>query len=545
MPGLRRSPRTLLYLISAVPMGAAGATVLLAGWIVSLVLAPTPLVVPALAGFRAAVRLLARAEAWLARTLVGGSAQPAPRSSRRGGFGQLAADVLGDGTFWRQQVFLLLRYVLGGLTAILELSLLAAGLSGVALPIYYRWSGTALGSWKVDTLGRALLFLPAGIIVLVFAIFLLRPIAAAWRSLGDGLLDDADPAGAGSSQRARPPVTPRSRLRPLAIVSVTVSVICVLQIVIWAATSQGYFWPIWTIITLGIGVAIYGWVVVVLERKDIFSLFGIGRGLAIQAGASVEIALFFIAVWAFSSRDYFWPVWPMLVLLVALAGHITAEVIRWIRGGDLADRIAVLETSRAGAVDQQETELRRIERDLHDGAQARLVALGMSLGMAEQKLTSDPVAAQALLADARRGAREALEELRDLARGIHPPVLADRGLEAAIAALTSRSPLRVKVEVNIDARPPPAVESATYFVVAEALANIGKHADATHIEISIRRARSSLVTEITDDGNGGANLAGTGLSGLIRRVEALDGSLEVTSPSGGPTTVRAVVPCGS
>ncbi len=218
-------------------------------------------------------------------------------------------------------------------------------------------------------------------------------------------------------------------------------------------------------------------------------------------------------------------------------------MIRSIRSGDLAERIAVLEASRAGAVDQQETELRRIERNLHDGAQARLVALGMSLGLAEQKLTSDPVAAKALLSDARRGAHEVLEELRNLARGIHPPVLADRGLEAAVAALITRSPLRVNVEVAVDERPPPAVETAAYFGVAEALANVGKHANATHVEIAIRRVSNTLVAEITDNGSGGANRSGPGLNGLAQRVEALDGSLEVTSPLGGPTTIRAVIPC--
>jgi signal transduction histidine kinase len=337
----------------------------------------------------------------------------------------------------------------------------------------------------------------------------------------------------------------QSRLRPLAIVVVTVTAVCLLQIVIWAATSRAYFWPIWTIITLGSGVAIYAWIVIVLERQDLPARFGVRQRHAIQAGVSVGFIVFFVLVWASSSRGYFWPVWPMLVLLVAFVGLLTARVIRSIRAGDLAERIAVLETSRAGAVDQQETELRRIERDLHDGAQARLVALGMSLGMAEQKLASDPVAAQAFLADARRGAREALEELRDLARGIHPPVLADRGLEAAVTALTSRSPLRIKLEVDVNARPSPAVESAAYFVVAEALANIGKHANASHVEIAIHRDGKVLVAEITDDGVGGANRAGPGLSGLARRVEALDGSLEVTSLPDGPTTVRAVIPCGS
>ena len=379
---------------------------------------------------------------------------------------------------------------------------------------------------------------------MVVATFLLRPFAAAWHLLARAFSGDTGSAGVGATP-PRPQALPRSRLRPLAIAFVTVTVICVLEIVIWAATSRAYFWPIWTIVTLGIGVAIYAWIVIVLERQDLLARFGIRQRLAISAGVSVGIAVFFVLVWASSSRGYFWPVWPMLVLLVALVGQLTARVIRSIREGDLAERIAVLETSRAGAVDQQETELRRIERDLHDGAQARLVALGMSLGMAEQKLSSDPVAARAFLADARRGAREALEELRDLARGIHPPVLADRGLEAAVAALTSRSPLRIKLDVDVDARPSPSVESAAYFVVAEALANVGKHANASHVEIAIRRERDVLEAEITDDGSGGANDKGPGLSGLARRVEALDGSLEVTSPPDGPTIVRAVIPCGS
>src|SRR5436309_1386800 len=170
-------------------------------------------------------------------------------------------------------------------------------------------------------------------------------------------------------------------------------------------------------------------------------------------------------------------------------------------------RIAQLEKTRAGAVDQQESELERIERDLHDGAQARLVALGMSIGMAEQKLTSDPAAAQALLAEARRGTREALEELRNLARGIHPPVLADRGLEAAIAALTLRTPLRVNVSVDVPERPARSLETTAYFVVAEALANTGKHAGAEEVDIVVRTEDGSLVVEVIDNGTGGADAA--------------------------------------
>ena len=196
-------------------------------------------------------------------------------------------------------------------------------------------------------------------------------------------------------------------------------------------------------------------------------------------------------------------------------------------------------------MDAQEAELRRIERDLHDGAQARLVALGMNLGMAEQKLETDPEAVRELLAEARRGAGEALEELRDLARGIHPPILTDRGLEAALAALTVRSPLPVSVSVDVPERLPAAVEKAAYFVVAEALANVSKHAEASRMQVQISSADGVLVAEVVDDGRGGADPSGNGLTGLRRRVEALAGSLRVTSPAGGPTIVRAELPCGS
>ncbi len=213
----------------------------------------------------------------------------------------------------------------------------------------------------------------------------------------------------------------------------------------------------------------------------------------------------------------------------------------------MARRISSLESTRAGAVDVQEAELRRIERDLHDGAQARLVALGMSLGMAEQKLAgdADADAARELLADARAGAGEALRELRALARGIHPPVLADRGLDAAVRALAAASPIAVTVSVVIPERPRPPVESAAYFVVAESLANAGKHAQAKRVDVRLARVGDVLSVEVHDDGVGGADPSGNGLGGLRGRVEALDGRLSVVSPPGGPTTVRAELPCGS
>jgi signal transduction histidine kinase len=209
----------------------------------------------------------------------------------------------------------------------------------------------------------------------------------------------------------------------------------------------------------------------------------------------------------------------------------------------LRARVAALQASRDRAVDAAEDERRRIERDLHDGAQQRLVALAMDLGRAKEKLRTDPQAATELVGEAHEEAKRALAELRDLARGIHPAVLADRGLDAAISALAARSPVPVGVEV-VTERLPGRVESTAYFVVAEALTNAAKHAGAGEITVRIARLDGLLVVEVTDDGAGGADPArGSGLRGLADRVAALDGRLTVTSPAGGPTVVRAELPC--
>ena len=211
----------------------------------------------------------------------------------------------------------------------------------------------------------------------------------------------------------------------------------------------------------------------------------------------------------------------------------------------LQARVDALQASRDRAVDAAEAERRRIERDLHDGAQQRLVALAMDLGMARAKLETDPAAATALVGEAHEEAKRALAELRDLARGIHPAVLADRGLDAAISALAARSPVPVGVEVATGRLPGP-VESAAYFVVAEALTNAAKHAQAAEIGVRITRHRDLLIVEVIDDGVGGADPAkGSGLRGLADRVAAVDGHLTVTSPPGGPTVIRAELPCGS
>jgi signal transduction histidine kinase len=521
-----RMLRTLAFLLAAAPVGALALGVLIAGWVAVSVLAITPLAVPALVAFRAAVGGISRLDAELANALLGTSLRPPVASPGPRGFWRRGRNVLGDAAFWRQQAYLLLRLSLGFALAVATWTLLAASLGALTLPIWYRWSAPDLGSRHIDTLQSALLGVPSGIIGLVILFLLIRPLASAARYVLGSLL------GGGGDEPDAP--SPKERRRALAQHAAAFAAANLFLTVIWALTSRGYFWPQWTLIALGLPLAIEGWEVLAPNETR-----RLPPALVRRLGPFVALAIFFTLIWAVTSRGYFWPVWPILALAVALVLLAVNEFTQ--RGR----RISELEETRAGAVDQQETELERIERDLHDGAQARLVALGMSLGMAEQKLATDPVAAQELLAEARRGTREALEELRSLARGIHPPVLADRGLEAAISALADRTPLHVNVAVDLAERPPRVVETAAYFVAAEALANAGKHAGATRVDIDVREAASDLVVEVVDDGSGGADAAGNGLRGLARRVEALDGRLDVISPSGGPTTIRAVMPCGS
>jgi signal transduction histidine kinase len=210
----------------------------------------------------------------------------------------------------------------------------------------------------------------------------------------------------------------------------------------------------------------------------------------------------------------------------------------------LASRVARLAESRVTALDGAAAELRRVERDLHDGAQARLVALGINLRAAEQLFPTSPEAALALVAESRENSALALAELRALVRGIHPPVLADRGLGDAIRALALGSPVAVQADIELPARLAAPLESAAYFAVAEALANAIKHAAASHVHILIAHRGGMLRIEVTDDGRGGADPArGTGLLGVERRLSTFDGILAVSSPPGGPTIIVIEVPC--
>ncbi|MEU0025022.1 sensor domain-containing protein [Streptomyces sp. NPDC006335] len=209
----------------------------------------------------------------------------------------------------------------------------------------------------------------------------------------------------------------------------------------------------------------------------------------------------------------------------------------------LSARVVELESDRGVVVDTAAADLRRIERDLHDGAQARLVALAMDLGLAKEKLSEDPQAAARMVDEAHGEVKTALQELRDLARGIHPAVLTDRGLDAALSAVASRCTVPVQVEVDLPSRPAPAIEGIAYFTVSELLQNISKHSRATWAGVDVWRVEDRLLLQVVDNGVGGADVSGgSGLAGLAERLDAVDGILVVDSPVGGPTRVTAELP---
>jgi len=258
-----------------------------------------------------------------------------------------------------------------------------------------------------------------------------------------------------------------------------------------------------------------------------------------QSFAMIPVGLVLLAIWYLTALR--------LTILNAL---VIDALLAPLKHVELRARVGQLASSRAETIDSQARELRRIERDLHDGAQARLVSLGMSLGLAERLLAQDPQTAQRLLAEARESTVGALSDLRNLVRGIHPPVLADRGLEGAVEALAMVNPVPTTVDFRLPGRLPPPVESAAYFAIAEALSNAIKHAAPRRIQISAEFAPGPgdtaglLSILVSDDGHGGARIgAGTGLSGIGRRLSAFDGTLVVDSPPGGPTSVRMQLPC--
>jgi signal transduction histidine kinase len=312
----------------------------------------------------------------------------------------------------------------------------------------------------------------------------------------------------------------------------------------WAATDDEYFWPRWVWLGLAILLALH-----VLGRWAVLTPARPWKAYRIGMAALATLAVVDVLVWAAAGAGPFYPFWSLTgyAIVAAVASAVVhRHRLPWASSRALVERVDELTRTRHGALDVQARQLRAIERDLHDGAQVRLVALTMQLGRAEARLedAGDEQTLQ-LVRGARDEASAAIGELRDLARGIAPPVLADRGLAAAADALGRRSASPVEVDAVLVGRSAPVVESAAYFVIAEALTNAGKHVPGARVRVSLREERGRLVVVVADDGAGGADADGSGLTGLRHRVEALDGRLTVQSGRGTGTTVRAELPCGS
>jgi signal transduction histidine kinase len=390
------------------------------------------------------------------------------------------------------------------------------------------------------SLGAGLLVTVIGVFVFAFAVVLGRWLGALHRGLLNTLLHE----------RIKPPARFRSRRSgffgwaiarlgdpvgwrglahqlvrfPLAVATFTVTV------GFWAYTLAGLtYWFWWRFLP---------------EQR--------GPGGVMHRGA---------ALWNTDTSAYFLDTWPRRLALVGI-GLVLLWLTPWIVRGfvsldrllgrallgpvSVSQRVRDLEASRTDAVNVSNEQLRRIERDLHDGTQARLVALAMNLGQAKEDLASgDPEAAErarTLVEGAHQQTKETLTELRDLARGIHPPVL-DNGLEAALASMAARSPIRVTLAVDLGRRPSPVAETICYFAVAELVTNAIKHSQASGISVRIRERSGDLVFAVTDNGRGGALPgAGSGLAGVERRLRTVDGTLEIDSPIGGPTTMTGVLP---
>ncbi|MEU6720553.1 sensor domain-containing protein [Nonomuraea sp. NPDC046802] len=264
--------------------------------------------------------------------------------------------------------------------------------------------------------------------------------------------------------------------------------------------------------------------------------------LAMKEGAGLHSKLI-VDEWAGA-----WALSAVGVALLILSAYF-ARGMAWLHGtlatlllgGSEEER---LRASRARGIDAAEAERRRIERDLHDGAQQRLLSVAVDLGRAQAKFDSEPETVRTLIAQAHAGTKAAIAELRNLARGIHPAILSDRGLDAALSGLAARAPIRVDVAVELEERPPAAVESIAYFIVAETLANMAKHSGATEASVTVIRDHRGVVVDVWDDGIGGAVVSpGGGLAGLADRAATIDGVLVLHSPVGGPTIVRAELPC--
>jgi signal transduction histidine kinase len=463
-----------------------------------------------------------------------------------------------DKQTWKDLTWLVVHSVVGFGFAVIAVSLVASIVAFLFMPLWF-WSipgGVDWGLWNIDNLPLALLAT-----VLAFPLAALTYYVNRWMAKGELWLAerllDGEEAPADAAPTAGAPTLPLSseqvrRMVPdgelsLAVHAAISGLVGLLVTAIWAATGGGYYWPAWVWLGLLIPLSLH------FGLREAFRIAPGHRAIAVQVVVSLVVIGVTVATWALTGFGTFWAIWTILAAITLLGLSLMVRVA-WRqafgekRERELSERVETLTETRRGALDVQAAELRRIERDLHDGAQARLVALSMQLGRAEEGLADRPEIA-ALVRQARAEATAANAELRDLARGIAPPVLTDRGLAAAVEALGTRAPIPVTVDAaDLARRPAPVVESAAYFVVAESLTNVAKHAPGAAAAVLLRLDEGDEMLDVTiaDDGPGGAEVSeGSGLDGLRRRVAALDGEMRIVSPADGGTRIEVRLPCGS
>ncbi|GAA4632996.1 sensor histidine kinase [Actinoallomurus vinaceus] len=386
------------------------------------------------------------------------------------------------------------------------------------VPVHAVALSMVVASWTVmgdiESVGEVLISLG---ISLLLPLVLLKPLTAVQRSRFWGLLgvDLPAPPSVGRDVRAflRSPATWR-QVAYHALVGPVLVLGGLLVIVMWAA---------------GFGLALlyaYGWALPLHSPLAMPGQYRLYTNLTLSG---VLILLVTPAV---------------ATLVTRLDARAARALLGPSRAEELERQVEDLAEKRAGVVDAADAERRRIERDLHDGVQQRLVSLAMNLGLARETLTGVPDDAMQVITEAHTEAKEALTELRNVVRGLHPAVLDDRGLDAALSGIAARAPLPVKLRVDVPVRPAPTVEAVAYFVASEALTNVTKHARASHVEMALARQGDILRMTITDDGIGGADPAGgTGINGLRQRIASVDGTFRITSPAGGPTVITVELPC--
>jgi signal transduction histidine kinase len=393
--------------------------------------------------------------------------------------------------------------------------------------LYLLLWGPVLAVFIVTVVGIPLVLVTGGVLLLIWSVPLLGVLASVHRRGAENILGVEIPAsyaptaGQGVLHRLQTWMRDPARWRDL--LWAPVSIVAGFALSLLALIPLlGFLW--WLSFPLVFGVTPDG---VFDTPLGFMTIDTLGEAFLTWIPAALMLVLWFVVT-------------PWLMRAEAM---MDASLLSRNRTALLERRVETLTQSRAESVDISAAELRRIERDLHDGAQARLVALGMSLGMAHELMERDPQAARQLLAEARDTSSAALGDLRSVVRGIHPPVLADRGLAGAVQALALDMPIPVMVGVEMSGRPPAPVESALYFAVAECLANIGKHSGARRAWVTMRHDGAALSVEVGDNGRGGARPdAGTGMLGVMRRLSAFDGTMSVSSPEGGPTVVLMEVP---